>query len=774
MSAVSKGGYEQLRHPYSYFCICQFSEETDMLRTPQRPTSLAVLTSGGDAAGMNPAVRAVVRAGLDANLDVYTVYEGFQGLVDGGDRIRRATSESVGGILHQGGTVLGTARCEEFRTREGRRKAALNLVQLGIDALVVIGGDGSLTGANLFREEWRDHLKDLVAAGDVDKEMAEEHRRLTLVGLVGSIDNDMFGTDMTIGADSALHRIAEAIDAIHSTASSHQRAFVVEVMGRNCGYLALMSAVAAGANWVLIPESPPEEDDWEEAMFSALKAGRAIGRRLNIVIVAEGAQDRNGNPITAHYVKDVLEQRLGEDTRVTSLGHVQRGGAPSAFDRYLSTVLGYAAVEQVVTSPGGEPQLIGIKEHQIISSPLMECVEQTHAVADRIAEQDYETAMDMRGGSFRDSFQMLKTMVRAHPHEPAPGQRRLRLGILHAGAPAPGMNPAARVAVRVGIDNGHTMLGIRNGFRGLEAGHIEEMHWMSVNGWASRGGAELGTSRHLPRGEHFDLIATQIEKHRLDGLLMIGGWAGYESAHRLQALAADKPVLGIPVVCLPAAINNDLPGTELSIGADTALNNIVADVDKIKQSAVASGRCFVVEVMGRDCGYLALMSGLATGAERVYLPEEGISLYDLQEDVTDLKIGFERGKRLGLVITSEHADPVYNSGFIKQLFERESEGRFSARQSILGHIQQGGDPSPFDRIQATRLAAKSLEYLIKQATSDTPHSAFIGLEHGKIRFTPLTEFTDLIEKEAQRPIEQNWMALRPLAKVMARPGVARA
>jgi 6-phosphofructokinase 1 len=175
--------------------------------------------------------------------------------------------------------------------------------------------------------------------------------------------------------------------------------------------------------------------------------------------------------------------------------------------------------------------------------------------------------------------------------------------------------------------------------------------------------------------------------------------------------------------------------------------------------------------MGRDCGYLALMSGLATGAERVYLPEEGITLRDLEADVSDLRDGFMFGKRLGLVITSEHADPVYTSGFMSSLFERESEGLFNVRQSILGHIQQGGDPSPFDRIQATRLADKSLRYLIEQALSDDPVSAFIGLEHGKIRFTPLVDFTKLIEEDVQRPKEQSWMALLPLARVMAKPGV---
>ena len=184
----------------------------------------------------------------------------------------------------------------------------------------------------------------------------------------------------------------------------------------------------------------------------------------------------------------------------------------------------------------------------------------------------------------------------------------------------------------------------------------------------------------------------------------------------LQTLADVHPALKIPIVCLPASINNDLPGSELSIGADTALNSIVNDVDKIKQSAVASRRVFIVEVMGHDSGYLALVSGLATGAERVYLPEQGISLHDLETDLNELKDGFEHGKRLGLVIRSEHADEVYTTGFIKALFEREGEGLFDVRGAILGHVQQGGDPSPFDRIQATRLAWESIQHLVVQAS----------------------------------------------------------
>jgi len=280
----------------------------------------------------------------------------------------------------------------------------------------------------------------------------------------------------------------------------------------------------------------------------------------------------------------------------------------------------------------------------------------------------------------------------------------------------------------------------------------------------------LGQSRcvgeQLHTGPYAAGIGGEVAAHRIDGLLMIGGWAGYNAAHVLHGNRRAYPALDIPIVCLPATINNDLPGTELTIGSDTALNSIMADVDKIKQSAVASRRCFVVEVMGRDCGYLALMSGLATGAERVYLPEEGITLDNLIADVRALAQGFRSGKRLGLVIRSENADPVYTTGFITALFEKEGGDLFDAREAILGHIQEGGDPSPFDRIQATRLTARCIEFLSEQLESGTRASAMIGFQSGRLQFTDLTSYPTLIERAAQRPVEQRWMARRPIARIM--------
>lgn len=735
-----------------------------------KPVSIGILTSGGDAQGMNAAVRAVVRTAISKGLDVYAIREGYQGMVDGDDRICKMNWDSVGGILQQGGTVIGSARCKAFRTREGRAQAALNLLKNNIDKLVVIGGDGSLTGANLFRQEWASLLEDLVSQNKISREQADEHPYLSIVGLVGSIDNDMFGTDMTIGADTALHRITEAVDAISSTAASHQRTFVVEVMGRGCGYLALMSALATGADWVLVPESPPDVDNWEDTMCELMQTGRKSGRRDSVVIVAEGAQDKYGNPITSDHIQKVLEERLGEDVRITVLGHVQRGGAPSAFDRTMSTQLGHAAVEKILqSSPSEEPCLIGVRNNRITHSPLMECVRQTQAVAEAITNHDYEKALELRGGSFSEAFRTFRTLVRALPHKPVPGQKRLRLAVLHAGAPAPGMNTAVRAAVRLGLDKGHVMLGVENGFQGLINGDIEEMGWMSVNGWAPKGGAELGTHRKIPQGSDIYAIARNIEKFKIDGLLIIGGWAGYQTAYRLYSERNNFPAFNVPIICLPATINNNLPGSELSIGADTALNSIVWAVDKIKQSAVASRRCFVVEVMGRHCGYLALLSGLATGAERVYMHEEGITLKDMQQDLDNLIEGFKEGKRLGLIIRGEMANPVYTTDFIKALFEEEGGDVFEVRPSILGHLQQGGDPSPFDRIQATRFATKCINYLIEESGNPYPNCAFIGFQEGKIKIHDLRDFPRMIDEVNQRPKDQWWLSLGPIARLLAQP-----
>jgi 6-phosphofructokinase 1 len=375
--------------------------------------------------------------------------------------------------------------------------------------------------------------------------------------------------------------------------------------------------------------------------------------------------------------------------------------------------------------------------------------------------------MDLRGGSFKEAFRTLGTLMQSQPPAAGSASNPLRMAVLHSGGPAPGMNTAVRAAVRVGLDHGHVMLGVQNGFQGLIDGEVSELGWMSVSGWATTGGAELGTNRKIPAGPELYQIARNIERHNIGAILMIGGWAGYQAAHKLYSERHIFPAFDIPIICLPASIDNNLPGSELSIGADTALNSIVEAVDRIKQSAVASRRCFVVEVMGRECGYLALMSGLATGAERVYLPEEGVTLKDLQGDLEEMRYWFKHGKRLSLMIRNEQANPIYTTGFMNALFEEEGAGLFEVRQSILGHLQQGGHPSPFDRIQATRLAVKCIDWLIERAARRQPEGAFIGYRGGKVQIFTLEDMPRMMQSGHARPREQWWMELRDVARILA-------
>jgi 6-phosphofructokinase 1 len=732
--------------------------------SPAPRTAIAVLTSGGDAQGMNAVVRAVVRTAIGAGADVYAVYEGLQGLVDGGDRIAKYEWGSVSSILHRGGTVIGTARSTEFRERAGRLKAARNLVRHGIDRMVVIGGDGSLTGTDLFRSEWSDLLAELVAGGEITADQAARHSHLIIAGVVGSIDNDMVGTDMTVGADSALHRIIEAIDALSSTAASHQRSFVVEVMGRHCGYLALMSAIAGGADYAFIPENPPPEG-WQDELCERLRAGRAAGRRDSIVVVAEGARDRAGNPITSQDVRDLLQDRLGEDTRVTILGHVQRGGAPSAYDRWMPTIVGHAAALEVVNAgPDHEPQLIGVRNHRVHRTPLMAAVEATREITRLVEAGEYEAAMAGRGASFPEMVRVFRGIAMVAPPQSGSGSR---IAILHAGGLAPGMNTAVRAAVRFGISNGHTMLGVKGSFQGLMDGQISELTWGDVEGWVGIGGAELGTSRVTPSVEQYYAVSRALENHQIDALLVIGGHRAYEATYRMLQERDRYPGFQIPVICLPATIDNNLPGWEMAIGADTALCEIASAVDRLKQSAMASRRCFVVEVMGRYCGYLAFFGALSVGAERAYLHENGVTLADLSADVAEMNASFAAGRRFHLAIRNEAVSSGYTTDFMCQLFAEESGGAYDVRPMVLGHLQQGGNPTPFDRVQATRLAAYCVDWLSGQIDAGKREWGFVGVSDGGLSTIPLKTMPDLVDMEFNRPVDQWWTGMQSIMDALA-------
>ena len=300
--------------------------------------SLAVLTSGGDAPGMNPAIRAVVRTALHYGLRVWGVREGYEGLIQGDMDV--LTARDVGGILQRGGTMLYSARSQRFRTPEGQREAIRQLNERGIDALVVVGGDGSMRGAYALHQQG-----------------------VRVVGIPASIDNDVWGTNISIGVDTALNTIMDAVDKLRDTASSHQRAFLIETMGRDSGYLALMAGIIGGAEMVLVPEVEVSMDEVAEAVEDAYRRGKSHA----IIIVAEGAS------IDIHDLARFLDERnVGFRTRITILGHIQRGGRPSAFDRLLASRMGVKAVEAAVA--GGSGVMVALQGREMKLVALEEVV----------------------------------------------------------------------------------------------------------------------------------------------------------------------------------------------------------------------------------------------------------------------------------------------------------------------------------------------------------------------------------------------------------------
>ncbi len=304
-----------------------------------RIKTIGILTSGGDAPGMNAAIRAVTRAGICNGFNIKGIYRGFDGLIN--DEIKPFTTENVSGIIMQGGTILKTARSNEFTTEEGRRKAYENIVKEGIDALVVIGGNGSLTGARVFAQEYD----------------------LCCIGLPGTIDNDLYGTDSTIGYDTTMNTIVDCVDRIRDTAQSHERIFFVEVMGRDAGFLAQNSAIAAGAEAAIIPEDSTDVDQLARFMERGIRKSK----KSCIVIVSESPKCG-----ALYYADRVKKEFPNYDVRVSILGHLQRGGRPTAHDRILASRTGVGAIDAILQ--GQRNVMIGVRNNEIVYVPLLEAV----------------------------------------------------------------------------------------------------------------------------------------------------------------------------------------------------------------------------------------------------------------------------------------------------------------------------------------------------------------------------------------------------------------
>ncbi|NXW06992.1 PFKAP protein, partial [Fregetta grallaria] len=739
--------------------------------------AIGVLTSGGDAQGMNAAVRAVVRMGIYVKAKVYFVYEGYQGMVDGGDNIVEVSWESVSSILQVGGTVIGSARCKSFRTREGRLQAAYNLVQRGITNLCVIGGDGSLTGANLFREEWSGLLEELAQKGKIDEEAVKKYAYLNIVGMVGSIDNDFCGTDMTIGTDSALHRIIEVVDAIMTTA---QRVGIKAVFG--CTFQVSQFSFFLSNCFSIIPVAALRASDCRGCISFR---GRLLFLNMFSVFLRHTLLEK----IQTHFESyKLVVQRLGFDTRVTILGHVQRGGTPSAFDRILASRMGVEAVLALLEATPATPAcVVSLSGNQAVRLPLMECVQMTQEVQKAMDEGRFVEAVRLRGRSFENNLNTYKLLSHKKPDAELP-KTNFNVAVLNVGAPAAGMNAAVRAAVRVGITEGHKMFAVIDGFEGFARGKIKEISWGDVGGWTGQGGSILGTKRTLP-AKYLEKIADQMRTNNINALMVIGGFEAYLGLLELSAAREKYDEFCVPMVMVPATVSNNVPGSDFSIGADTALNTITDTCDRIKQSASGTKRrVFIIETMGGYCGYLANMGALAAGADAAYIFEEQFDIRELQK--MGKHLSFSSCKDIQYLIVNlltvsgrncyrnENCNENYTTDFIYQLYSEEGKGVFDCRKNVLGHMQQGGAPSPFDRNFGTKISAKAMQWISKKLKetyrkgkvfANTDDSVcLLGMRRRNLVFQPVAELKNETDFVHRIPKEQWWLKLRPLMKILAK------
>ena len=369
----------------------------------------------------------------------------------------------------------------------------------------------------------------------------------------------------------------------------------------------------------------------------------------------------------------------------------------------------------------------------------------------------------------------------------------MRIGIIHVGAPAGGMNPATRAAVAYCVSRGHTPVGIYNGFPGLcrhhddkPIGSVREIDWLQADSWVNEGGSEIGTNRGLP-SEDMPKTAECFKLYKFDALFVVGGFEAFTAVSQLRKAREQYPVFKIPMVVLPATISNNVPGTEYSLGSDTCLNTLMNFCDVIRQSASSSRRrVFVIETQGGRSGYIATMAGLAVGAYAVYIPEEGISIKTLARDIEHLRHTFatDRGASHAgkIILRNERASATYTTQVIADMIKEEAQGRFESRAAVPGHFQQGGKPSPMDRIRALRMATKCIQHLEAYAgksqdeiASDDLSASVIGIRGSEVVFSALAGPEGLEETDTdwahRRPKNEFWMDLRGLVDTLSgRPG----
>jgi 6-phosphofructokinase 1 len=668
---------------------------------------IGILTSGGDSPGMNPAIRAAVRTAIFKGIEVVGIIGGYQGILN--RKFKPLQWHDMGRIIQRGGTILGTGRYPEFQELSTRQKAVEILKSEGMDGLIVIGGDGSFRGAKALWDDFH----------------------YPVVGIPGTIDNDIWGTDFSLGTDTALNLGVQALDRLRDTAESHKRVFVVEMFGNQSGYLVTLCGLAAGAAHILVPEKPVVEGDLDDLADRIKKwYSQAVNQsvwdelpRNAIIVIAEGAKlghlpgERLDNNLMK--VRDIhgrLEKKLNEvggDCRVAVLGHTQRGGSPSSFDRILGARLGAKAVEVLIQEKGAF--MVGVKGRNLVTRRLDDVLENTK----RLQEHPHENK------ELKMLVELQNSLSEVDPPLPAnPGSKKLL--ILTSGADAPGMNMGIRAVVRFACRKGWKCFGAFNGFSSLLNGGMEgiqELDWEDVHmGKMVLGGSFLGTERRKEIQEaDVEQVWQVIDSKGIDGLVIFGGIHSFQACYQLNSYPGRKPIAFIP-----ATISNNIPGTDMCIGADTGLNNIVTVLDKAKDTGTALQRILVVQTMGRSCGWLAIHAALAGGAEAVFDKETGVSLDKLEHVTGYLKKAFSRhgmeAQKTGVIILNERAGEIFSAGTIADILAYET--KHEARVVNPGQMQRGGPPSAFDRVLACYFGNQAVEEL-ERVFQENDNEAFV-------------------------------------------------
>jgi len=666
--------------------------------------TFGICTAGSDTPGMNSVINAVYRFGCFLGCNMVYIKQGFKGMVIGEDNFKGATFESQHDIINKGGTILKSSKYTEFIERKNRLKAAENLVKSGISKLILIGGNGTLKAVKSLSGEWLDLLRDLFDQGKITKQEALEHRHLNIVIVLCSVEADIMSTEFSIGQNSALHRITNAIDAIRETASSNNQAFVIEVFGETSGYLALASGIACQATMIFTPEWPPEAD-WQKELTSKVEAGSKKGDGI-IIIVSEGATDRKGRNIKAQNVADILNAK-GIETKVTILGQYQRGGHPTAKDIMAGLRAGAESVVMLKDLSDAKDKgicAIGFIGNEVKRFDVFNIIDEELEFNQCIKELRFVDAVRLKPSIFQDflATYCIKSILKPSPMLMIPVARDSlrKIGVLKLGQLPQGVTMCLKTCVECLHYNGLKAMGIYDGLEGLVSGNLIELTPEEIRPWKLLSGDGIGSSTKLAEAIGIKRIAKSIKDHELSGLILMGSFEAFESLHQLDRATADYPALRIPMCMVPITLLNNIPGSDNSLGCDTAVNETLEFCLKLKR--VAKGRAktvYIIETLGGNCGYIAFLSGLCCGADAVFTSQNPLTLDIILEHCDRLKHKIRKSIiSNGLVVRSDVANSHYSIDVIHKIMSEEGIGVFDCKKSSVGQVTQGCVPSVYDRV----------------------------------------------------------------------------